>query len=131
MAAGAAFGAYRYALGLGPASNLSHDYPWGIWKAVNVAAIAAIGSSGFTLTAVVHVAHKHKYHAMMRPGLVLALLCYTFVGVALMMLASNRIETLLGKTGLNVLSKVSGLILAAMAADIVFTGIVNYFRVLE
>jgi multiple antibiotic resistance protein len=51
------------------------------------------------------------------------------VAVAAMLLASGRIETLLGKTGLNVLSKVSGLILAAMAADIVFTGIVNYFRV--
>ncbi|HOY62300.1 MAG TPA: Ni/Fe-hydrogenase cytochrome b subunit [bacterium] len=83
MAVGAGFAAYRYALGLGPASNLSHDYPWGIWKAINVAAIAAIGSSGFTLTAIVHVVHKHKYHVMMRPGLVLALLSYTFVGVAL------------------------------------------------
>ncbi len=50
------------------------------------------------------------------------------IAVAVMLLTSGRIETFLGKTGLNVLSKVSGLILAAMAADIVFTGIVNYLR---
>lgn len=43
-----------------------------------------------------------------------------------MLLISGSIERVLGKTGLNILSKISGLILAAMAADIVFTGIAGY-----
>ncbi len=42
------------------------------------------------------------------------------------MLLSNHIKRLLGRTGLNIMSKMSGLILAAMAADIVFTGIQGY-----
>lgn len=42
------------------------------------------------------------------------------------MLLSNQIKSLLGKTGLNIMSKMTGLILAAMAADIVFTGIQGY-----
>jgi len=84
MAAGAAFGLWRYLFGLAAVTNLSNQYPWGIWKAINVAAVAAIGSSGFTMTAVVHVFHKEKYHNIMRPSLVVGLLSYTFVGIALL-----------------------------------------------
>ncbi|HOO56519.1 MAG TPA: Ni/Fe-hydrogenase cytochrome b subunit [bacterium] len=83
MALGAAFGLWRYISGLEPVTNLTNTYPWGIWKAINVAAIAAYGSSGFTLTFIIHVLNKEKYHSLMRPGLIVGLLCYTFVGIAL------------------------------------------------
>ena len=43
-----------------------------------------------------------------------------------MLVLSGGLERVLGKTGLNILSKVSGLILAAMAAEIVFTGIAGF-----
>ena len=46
--------------------------------------------------------------------------------LAVMLLMSGKLEKLLGKTGLNILSKISGLILAAMAAEIVFTGIKSF-----
>jgi multiple antibiotic resistance protein len=46
-----------------------------------------------------------------------------------MLLLSGGLENVLGKTGLNILSKVSGLILAAMASEIVFTGIRNFLVV--
>lgn len=54
-------------------------------------------------------------------GMLLALL-------ALLMLLhlSAGLERLLGKTGLNILSKITGLILAAMAAEIIFTGIQQF-----
>lgn len=39
---------------------------------------------------------------------------------------SGYLEKALGKTGLNILSKVSGLILSAMAAEIVLTGIAGF-----
>ncbi|MBU2863083.1 MarC family protein [Reinekea marina] len=48
------------------------------------------------------------------------------LALAIMLILSNWLEDLLGTTGLNILSKISGLILAAMASDIVFTGISNY-----
>lgn len=44
--------------------------------------------------------------------------------MALLFLAS-RIEKIMGKTGLNILSKITGLVLAAMASQIVFTGARN------
>jgi len=84
MGIGAACGLWRYAVGLEAPTNLSDSFPWGIWKAVNVAAIAALGSSGFTMTFIVHVLRKEKYHSLMRPSLVVGMLCYTFVGVALL-----------------------------------------------
>ncbi|WP_053981499.1 MarC family protein [Marinagarivorans algicola] len=48
--------------------------------------------------------------------------------VGAMLLLSGMLERALGKTGLNILSKVSGLILAAMAAEIVFTGVVGFLN---
>ncbi|NVK42076.1 MAG: MarC family protein [Oceanospirillaceae bacterium] len=51
-------------------------------------------------------------------GMVLALGCL----LALLHMASG-IERLLGRTGLNILSKITGLILSAMASQIVLTGI--------
>ncbi|MFQ3229378.1 MarC family protein [Reinekea sp.] len=48
------------------------------------------------------------------------------IALGVMLILSNWLENLLGTTGLNILSKISGLILAAMASDIVFTGISNY-----
>lgn len=84
FAVGAAFGVKRYVYGIGSVANLDNTFPWGIWKAVNVAAVAAIGSSGFTMTAIVHIFNREKYHSLMRSSLALALLCYSFVGVALL-----------------------------------------------
>ncbi|EAR07671.1 MarC family protein [Reinekea blandensis] len=43
-----------------------------------------------------------------------------------LLLLSGLLERVLGKTGLNILSKISGLILAAMAAEIVFTGVQGF-----
>ena len=50
MGLGAILGLGRYAFGLEWATNLTDTFPWGIWKAVNVAAVAALGSSAFTMT---------------------------------------------------------------------------------
>ena len=57
-------------------------------------------------------------------------LFYGIVGMLLALSAllillrlSAKIEKILGSTGLNILSKITGLILAAMAAQLIFTGI--------
>lgn len=56
-------------------------------------------------------------------GMVTALLVLT-----VLLFLSGYLERALGKTGLNILSKVSGLILSAMAAEIVLTGISGFIR---
>lgn len=51
-------------------------------------------------------------------ALLLASLCVT-----VMLLLADRFQRLLGRTGLAVLSKLTGLLLAAIAAQVVFTGV--------
>ncbi len=56
----------------------------------------------------------------------LSLLC-AIASVGVMLYLSSKIEKLIGTSGLIVLSKVTGLILSALAAQIIFTGIKNFF----
>lgn len=70
--------AYRFIYGLGAVTNLSDGYPWGIWKAISVAAGVAIATGGFTTAALVHVFHRERYESLVRPALLIALLGYTF-----------------------------------------------------
>lgn len=51
-------------------------------------------------------------------GLLAAVLC-----VAVILYIGPAIEKLLGRTGISILSKITGLILAALSAQIVFTGV--------
>lgn len=55
----------------------------------------------------------------------LSLLC-AIGSVGIMLYLSGKIERVIGTSGLIVLSKVTGLILAALSAQIVFTGIKNF-----
>jgi len=62
-------------------------------------------------------------HAISCLGIVAA--C-TLVG--LLLYCSSWVERLVGKGGIRIFSKLTGLILAAMAAQMIFTGIKNFFR---
>lgn len=54
-----------------------------------------------------------------------ALICAVLV-IGLMLYMSSIIEKLVGKQGLLVISKITGLFLAALSAQIVFTGVKNF-----
>ena len=56
-----------------------------------------------------------------------ALLCAVLV-IGLMLYSSSFIEEIVGKEALSVVSKITGLILAALSAQIVFTGIKNFLK---
>ena len=58
-------------------------------------------------------------------GGLLGLVAGLFI-LAVLLRLSGYLEKALGKTGLNILSKISGLILSAMAAEIVLTGIAGF-----
>jgi multiple antibiotic resistance protein len=55
----------------------------------------------------------------------LALVCAVLV-IGFMLYSSSIIEKIIGKQGLLVISKITGLFLSALAAQIVFTGIKNF-----
>jgi Ni/Fe-hydrogenase subunit HybB-like protein len=79
---GLAFVLARLLLGIGAVTNLSDQYPWGLWIGVDVAAGVALAAGGFTSAALGHVMHREDYHAIVRPALLTAMLGYTFVALA-------------------------------------------------
>jgi Ni/Fe-hydrogenase subunit HybB-like protein len=83
-AIGVAAYTYRLWAGLGAATNLSNQYPWGLWIAIDVATGVALAAGGFTTAALADIFHQKRYHAIVRPALLTALLGYTFVVIGLM-----------------------------------------------
>ncbi|HBC47731.1 MAG TPA: Ni/Fe-hydrogenase cytochrome b subunit [candidate division Zixibacteria bacterium] len=75
---------YRLIFGLGAATNLNNQYPWGIWISIDVATGVALAAGGFTSAALVHIFHRERYHAVVRPALLTAMLGYTFVVIGLL-----------------------------------------------
>jgi Ni/Fe-hydrogenase subunit HybB-like protein len=75
---------YRLVFGLQSATNLNNQYPWGIWIAIDVASGVALAAGGFTTAALADIFHKERYHVIVRPALLTAMLGYTFVVIGLL-----------------------------------------------
>ncbi len=71
----------RFIYGLGEMTNLCNQHPWGIWIAIDVATGVALAAGGFTSAALGHIIHKERYHSILRPALLTAMLGYTFVAI--------------------------------------------------
>ncbi len=71
----------RFVFGLGAVTNLTNYYPWGLWIGVDVAAGVALAAGGFTSAALGHIMHRERYHSIVRPALLTAMLGYTFVAL--------------------------------------------------
>lgn len=84
MAAGIGAAVYRYLAGLGAATNLSDQYPWGLWVAVDIYAGVALAAGSFTVAALVFIFGGVKYRPLVRPAVLTGLLGYIFVAIALM-----------------------------------------------
>jgi Ni/Fe-hydrogenase subunit HybB-like protein len=84
MAAGAYATFARFYYGLGGSTNLSDQFPWGIWIGFDVLCGVGLAAGGFTLAAIVHIFNIKSYHAVVRPAILTAFLGYMLVVVALM-----------------------------------------------
>ncbi len=74
---------FRFVAGLGAVTNLSDEYPWGLWKAFNVVAVIGLGAAGFTTMAIVHVFQLHEYRSVGRLAVLTAFLAYASVSFSL------------------------------------------------
>lgn len=83
MLVGLAFVIARYILGLGGVTNLTNQYPWGLWIGVDVATGVALAAGGFTTAFLAHILHNDYYEVVTRPALLTAMLGYTFVSLGL------------------------------------------------
>lgn len=78
---GLIFLAGRFLFGIGSVTHLNNQYPWGLWIGVDVAGGVALAAGGFTTAALCHVMQRERFHAVVRPALLTALLGYTFVAI--------------------------------------------------
>jgi len=84
MLAGAYAAMIRFTRGLGPSTNLSDQFPWGLWIGFDVLCGVMLAAGGFTLTAAVHIFHIKRLHPIVRPTILTAFLGYLLVCVALL-----------------------------------------------
>jgi Ni/Fe-hydrogenase subunit HybB-like protein len=75
--------AYRFAFGLGAATNLSQEFPWGIWIGFDVVTGVAFAAGAYTLTFMVYVVGMDKYHGIVRATVLNGFLAYVFYAGAL------------------------------------------------
>jgi Ni/Fe-hydrogenase subunit HybB-like protein len=82
------FGAYaaiiRFTKGLGTATNLSDEFPWGLWIGFDVLIGVGLAAGGFVIAATVHIFNLEKYKPISRPTILTAFLGYLLVIVALL-----------------------------------------------
>ena len=74
----------RIVYGLGGATNLSDQFPWGLWIAFDIMCGVGLAAGGFTLVAIVHIFNIERYKPILRPAILTAFLGYSLVVVALL-----------------------------------------------
>jgi Ni/Fe-hydrogenase subunit HybB-like protein len=74
----------RVVYGLGGSTNLSDQFPWGLWIGFDVLCGVGLAAGGFTLVAIVHIFNLERYKPILRPAILTAFLGYSLVVVALM-----------------------------------------------
>jgi Ni/Fe-hydrogenase subunit HybB-like protein len=84
MAAGFYASVVRFSEGLGRTTNLSDQFPWGLWIGFDVLCGVMLAAGGFTLTAAVHILNVKRLSPIVRPAILTAFLGYLLVCVALL-----------------------------------------------
>lgn len=72
----------RFTLGLGATTNLTDEFPWGLWIGFDFLGIG-LAASGFTIVAAVHLFHADEYEPIVRPAILTAFIGYLLVVLVL------------------------------------------------
>ncbi|MCF8262247.1 MAG: Ni/Fe-hydrogenase cytochrome b subunit [Melioribacteraceae bacterium] len=84
LLSGVYFTYVRFVYGLGAVTNLSDEFPWGIWIGFDILCGVGLAAGGFTISAVTHIFNIEKFKPLSRPAILTAFLGYAFVALALM-----------------------------------------------
>jgi len=82
---GLAFTVSRLIFGLAAVTNLTDQYPWGIWVAIDIASGIALAAGGFTAAAFIEVFGRVRYRPLLRTALLTAWLGYLMESVILIL----------------------------------------------
>jgi Ni/Fe-hydrogenase subunit HybB-like protein len=74
----------RFTRGLGAVTNLTDQFPWGLWVGFDVLCGVGLAAGAFTLTATVHIFNLHRFEPIVRPTVLTGFLGYVLVIVGLM-----------------------------------------------
>jgi Ni/Fe-hydrogenase subunit HybB-like protein len=74
----------RFFYGLGTATNLSDQFPWGLWIGFDVLCGVGLAAGGFTLAAIVYIFNIKKFKPIVRPAILTAFLGYLMVIIAIL-----------------------------------------------
>jgi len=80
---GAALVLFRLVKGLGAVTNLSQEFPWGIWIGFDVMVGVAFAGGAYILTFVVYILRSEKYHPVVRATVLNGFLAYVFYAGAI------------------------------------------------
>ncbi len=81
---------FRFAKGLGAATHLYDAVPWGLWIGFDFLGVG-LAAAGFTIAAIVHIFHIHKFEPIVRPAILTAFIGYSLV-VCLLIVDLGRPE---------------------------------------
>jgi Ni/Fe-hydrogenase subunit HybB-like protein len=70
--------------GLGAVTNLTDNWPWGLWVAFDVGVYIASAAGGFVLAAIVYIFKVEAFRPLVKPAILIATLGYTIgaLGIA-------------------------------------------------
>lgn len=75
----------RFTQGLGSVTNLSQDYPWGIWIGFDVVTGVAFAGGAYVITFMVYILRLEKYQPIVRITVLNGFLAYVFYAGALLL----------------------------------------------
>ncbi|MBI9072254.1 MAG: Ni/Fe-hydrogenase cytochrome b subunit [Melioribacteraceae bacterium] len=76
---------FRFYNGLASVTNLSQEFPWGIWVGFDVITGVAFAGGAYVVTFLVYILRMEKYHAIVRVTVLNGLLAYMFYAGALLL----------------------------------------------
>jgi Ni/Fe-hydrogenase subunit HybB-like protein len=85
MLAGAAILVVRFTRGLGAVTNLSQEFPWGLWIGFDVMAGVALAGGAYVVTFLVYILRLEHYHPIVRVTVLNGFLAYVFYAGALLL----------------------------------------------
>lgn len=74
----------RFARGLGAATNMTDQFPWGLWIGFDLLCGVMLAAGGFCMVGAVYLFNVERLHAVVRPAVLTAFLGYLLFIVGLM-----------------------------------------------
>jgi Ni/Fe-hydrogenase subunit HybB-like protein len=74
----------RFGWGLGTSTNLSDEFPWGLWIGFDILCGVGLAAGGFVVAGSVYIFNLKEYRAILRPAILTAFLGYLLVIASLM-----------------------------------------------